>query len=74
MIINFYEKGEGAAYRGRVLLQLKTEEVGKSGLQVEPIASSDIIDVQVTDKITHQKSFCGILLWTSAQEKHIWHI
>lgn len=42
-----YSQGEGAAYRGRVLVELSTKLDGKPDKSVEEISSDDILVVQV---------------------------
>lgn len=40
-------QGEGAAYRGRILVELSTKLDGKADTSVEEISSDDILVVQV---------------------------
>lgn len=43
-----YPKGEGVAYRGRVLLELETKLEEHGELKVEDISADDVLRVEVT--------------------------
>ncbi|XP_077062218.1 myoferlin isoform X6 [Siphateles boraxobius] len=56
-------KGEGAAYRGRVLVELSTKLDGKSDKPVEEISSDDILVVQ---KYQRRRKYCLCAVFHSA--------
>ncbi|XP_055032052.2 myoferlin isoform X1 [Misgurnus anguillicaudatus] len=56
-------KGEGAAYRGRVLVELSTTLDGKAEKPVEEISSDDILVVQ---KYQRRRKFCLCAVFHSA--------
>lgn len=47
-------QGEGAAYRGRILIELSTKLDGKAEKSVEDISSDDVLVVQVLTLIEFQ--------------------
>ncbi|KAG1936036.1 myoferlin [Pimephales promelas] len=56
-------KGEGAAYRGRVLVELSTKLDGKPDKSVEEISSDDILVVQ---KYQRRRKYCLCAVFHSA--------
>lgn len=52
-ILKCFSKGEGAAYRGRVLIELSTKLEGKADKEVEAIPNDDILVAQVVTSIEH---------------------
>lgn len=53
MIVKCFSKGEGAAYRGRVLVELSTKLEGKAEKEVEAISNDDILVAQVVSLVEH---------------------
>uniref|UniRef100_A0A3Q4AGS0 C2 domain-containing protein n=1 Tax=Mola mola TaxID=94237 RepID=A0A3Q4AGS0_MOLML len=58
-----YCKGEGVAYRGRILVELSTKLEGKAGKEVDSIHSDDILVVQ---KYQRRRKFCLCAVFHSA--------
>ncbi|XP_028288019.1 myoferlin-like isoform X2 [Parambassis ranga] len=58
-----YGKGEGVAYRGRVLVELSTKLEGKSDKAVDSIHSDDIL---VAQKYQRRRKFCLCAVFHSA--------
>lgn len=56
-------KGEGAAYRGRILVELSTKLDGKADKSVEEISSDDILVVQ---KYQRRRKYCLCAVFHSA--------
>ncbi|XP_056326123.1 myoferlin isoform X3 [Danio aesculapii] len=56
-------KGEGAAYRGRILVELSTKLDGKTDKSVEEISSDDILVVQ---KYQRRRKYCLCAVFHSA--------
>lgn len=50
-ILKCFSKGEGAAYRGRILVELSTKLDGKTEKDVEAISNDDILVAQVVTSI-----------------------
>ncbi|XP_061765119.1 myoferlin isoform X3 [Nerophis ophidion] len=58
-----YGKGEGVAYRGRVLVELSTKLEGKVDKTVDSISSDDIL---VTQKYQRRRKYCLCAVFHSA--------
>ncbi|ROL41004.1 Myoferlin [Anabarilius grahami] len=61
--LNLQVKGEGAAYRGRILVELSTKLDGKADTSVEEISSDDILVVQ---KYQRRRKYCLCAVFHSA--------
>ncbi|KAG9267622.1 myoferlin-like [Astyanax mexicanus] len=58
-----FGKGEGAAYRGRVLIELSTKLDGKADTDVEAISNDDIL---VAQKYQRRRKYCLCAVFHSA--------
>uniref|UniRef100_A0A8C7IE10 Myoferlin n=1 Tax=Oncorhynchus kisutch TaxID=8019 RepID=A0A8C7IE10_ONCKI len=58
-----YGKGEGVAYRGRILVELSTKLEGKADKTVEEIPSDDIL---VAQKYQRRRKYCLCVVFHSA--------
>ncbi|XP_037400131.1 myoferlin isoform X3 [Pygocentrus nattereri] len=58
-----YGKGEGAAYRGRVLIELSTKLEGKADTDVDVISNDDIL---VAQKYQRKRKYCLSAVFHSA--------
>ncbi|XP_036428178.1 myoferlin isoform X2 [Colossoma macropomum] len=58
-----YGKGEGAAYRGRVLIELSTKLEGKADKDVDVISNDDIL---VAQKYQRKRKYCLCAVFHSA--------
>lgn len=52
-ILKCFSKGVGAAYRGRILIELSTKLEGKADKEVEAISNDDILVAQVVTSVEH---------------------
>ncbi|XP_059893638.1 myoferlin-like isoform X1 [Gadus macrocephalus] len=62
-----YGKGEGVAYRGRVLVQLSTQLEGKADKAVDDISSDHIL---VTQKYQRRRKYCLCAVFHNASMIH----
>ncbi|GAA6086331.1 myoferlin isoform X1 [Tachysurus ichikawai] len=58
-----FGKGEGAAYRGRILVELSTNLIGKAEKEVEVISNDDIL---VAQKYQRRRKYCLCAVFHSA--------